>query len=131
MMKGSGVHSIGRRKTSSARVYLRQGTGKILVNGKEFDSYFERENLRRIARSPLVLTETVGNFDILVNVKGGGQAGQAGAVKHAIARALDKENSERHISLKRAHMLTRDPRAVERKKFGRHKARKRPQFSKR
>ena len=124
-------YGTGRRKTSTARVYLRPGSGKILVNKREFDSYFPNEALQMIIRQPLRLTETVEQFDILVNVDGGGQAGQAGAVRHGITRALMEFNADLRPALKKAGLVTRDPRQKERKKYGQKGARKRFQFSKR
>ncbi len=124
-------YGTGRRKTSTARVFLRPGNGKIVVNKREFDAYFPNEALRMIIRQPLRLTETVENFDILVNVEGGGQAGQAGAVRHGITRALMEFNSDLRPALKKAGLVTRDPRQKERKKYGQKGARARFQFSKR
>jgi len=124
-------YGTGRRKTSTARVYLRPGSGKIVVNKREFDSYFPNEALRMIIRQPLRLTETVENFDILVTVDGGGTAGQAGAVRHGITRALMEYNSDLRPTLKKAGLVTRDPRQKERKKYGQKGARARFQFSKR
>lgn len=124
-------YGTGRRKTSTARVYLRPGKGDIIVNRRVFDSYFPNEALRMIIRQPLRLTDTVGKFDILVNVKGGGTAGQAGAVRHGITRALMEFNIDLRATLKKAGLVTRDPRQKERKKYGQKGARKRFQFSKR
>ncbi|HRI03608.1 MAG TPA: 30S ribosomal protein S9 [Pyrinomonadaceae bacterium] len=124
-------YGTGRRKTSTARVYLRPGSGKILVNKREFNSYFPNEALQMIIRQPLTLTETVEQFDILVNVDGGGQAGQAGAVRHGITRALMEFNADLRPALKKAGLVTRDPRQKERKKYGQKGARARFQFSKR
>jgi small subunit ribosomal protein S9 len=124
-------YGTGRRKTSTARVYLRPGSGKITVNKREFDAYFPNEALRMIIRQPLTLTEQVEKFDILVNVEGGGTAGQAGAVRHGITRALMEFNSDLRPSLKKAGLVTRDPRQKERKKYGQKGARARFQFSKR
>ena len=124
-------YGTGRRKTSTARVYLRPGTGAITVNRREFESYFPNEALQMIIRQPLRLTETVGKFDILVNVDGGGTAGQAGAVRHGITRALMEFNADLRPALKKAGLVTRDPRQKERKKYGQKGARKRFQFSKR
>ena len=124
-------YGTGRRKTSSARVYLRPGSGSIRVNNKPFDEYFPNEMLKMIIRQPLVITETVDKFDLHVRVAGGGYAGQAGALRHGIARALLTYNPELRGRLKEAGFLTRDPRKVERKKYGRPGARKRFQFSKR
>ena len=124
-------YGTGRRKTSTARVYLRPGSGKITVNKREFNTYFPNEALQMIIRQPLRLTETVEQFDILVNVDGGGTAGQAGAVRHGITRALMEYNSDLRPTLKKAGLITRDPRIKERKKYGQKGARKRFQFSKR
>ncbi len=124
-------YGTGRRKTSTARVYLRPGSGAIKVNRRTFDEYFPNEALRMIIRQPLRLTDTGNKFDILVNVKGGGVSGQAGAVRHGITRALMEFNSDLRPSLKKAGLVTRDPRQKERKKYGQKGARKRFQFSKR
>ena len=124
-------YGTGRRKTSTARVYLRPGSGNIVINRREFDSYFPNEALRMIIRQPLRLTETAEQFDILVNVDGGGQAGQAGAVRHGITRALMEFNADLRPALKKAGLVTRDPRQKERKKYGQKGARARFQFSKR
>ena len=124
-------YGTGRRKTSTARVYLRPGSGAIKVNRREFDEYFPNEALRMIIRQPLRLTDTANKFDILVNVNGGGTAGQAGAVRHGITRALMEFNSDLRPGLKKAGLVTRDPRQKERKKYGQKGARKRFQFSKR
>lgn len=121
----------GRRKTSVARVRLVPGTGKIVVNGKDFDEYFAFDTLKVLAKEPLVITENLEKFDVKVNVKGGGYTGQAGAIRHGIARALLQLDEELRPTLKRAGFLTRDPRKKERKKYGLKKARKSPQFSKR
>lgn len=125
------THAIGKRKNSVARVYIKEGEGKITVNKKPFDTYFGRETLKMIIQQPLKLVDALGKFDVKVNVYGGGVSGQAGAIRHAISRALEKFNSENRPKLKRAGLLTRDAREVERKKYGRHKARKSVQFSKR
>jgi small subunit ribosomal protein S9 len=124
-------YGTGRRKTSTARVYLRPGTGDIRVNRKTFDQYFPNQALRMIIRQPLTLTNTGEKFDIVVNVAGGGPAGQAGAVRHGITRALMEFNADLRPALKDAGLVTRDPRAKERKKYGQKGARKRFQFSKR
>ena len=124
-------YGTGRRKTSTARVYLRPGSGEIKVNSRAFDEYFPNEALRMIIRQPLSLTDTVQKFDILVNVDGGGTAGQAGAVRHGITRALLEFNSDLRTTLKKAGLVTRDPRKKERKKYGQKGARARFQFSKR
>lgn len=121
----------GRRKTSVARVRLVPGSGKITINDKDINEYFNFETLRTIAREPLTLTENTDKFDVLVNVKGGGYTGQAGAIRHGISRALVDVDGELRSTLKRAGFLTRDPRKKERKKYGLKKARKSPQFSKR
>ncbi len=124
-------YGTGRRKTSTARVYLRPGNGNIIVNRRGFDEYFPNEALRMIIRQPLRMTETGNKFDILVNVAGGGTAGQAGAVRHGITRALMEYNIDFRGMLKKAGLVTRDPRQKERKKYGQKGARKRFQFSKR
>jgi small subunit ribosomal protein S9 len=124
-------YGTGRRKTSVARVYLRPGNGAVVVNRREFETYFPNETLQMIINQPLKLTETVGKFDILVNVDGGGPAGQAGAVRHGITRALLEYNPDYRSTLKKAGLVTRDPRKKERKKYGQKGARKRFQFSKR
>ncbi|HBE82240.1 MAG: 30S ribosomal protein S9 [Blastocatellia bacterium] len=124
-------YGTGRRKTSTARVYLRPGSGDIVVNRRPFDNYFPNEALQMIIRQPLSLTDTLGKFDILVNVDGGGTAGQAGAVRHGITRALMEFNADLRPALKKAGLVTRDPRQKERKKYGQKGARKRFQFSKR
>lgn len=123
--------AVGRRKTSVARVYLRAGTGTITVNGREFEVYFPRATGRMNIMQPIELVELTGKFDILVNVRGGGLSGQAGAVRHGITRALMEYDPELRGPLKRAGFVTRDARKVERKKYGRPGARKRFQFSKR
>jgi small subunit ribosomal protein S9 len=124
-------YGTGRRKTSTARVYLRHGGGNVQINRKDFDKYFPNETLRMIIRQPLQLTETTNKFDILVNVNGGGPAGQAGAIRHGITRALMEFNADLRPALKQAGLVTRDPRIKERKKYGQKGARKRFQFSKR
>jgi len=124
-------YGTGRRKTSTARVYLRPGSGAITVNQRTLDDYFPNEVLKMIIKQPLALTETVDHFDILVNVDGGGPSGQAGAIRHGIARALQSFNAELRPRLKKAGLLTRDPRMRERKKYGQKGARARFQFSKR
>ena len=124
-------YGTGRRKTSTARVYLRPGNGDIIVNRRGFDEYFPNEALRMIIRQPLRLTDTTEKFNILVNVAGGGTAGQAGAVRHGITRALLEFNADLRPTLKKAGLVTRDPRQKERKKYGQKGARKRFQFSKR
>jgi len=125
------IWGTGRRKTSTARVRIKPGTGKFLVNGKEFDAFFVTEDTRRAAVQPLVVTETRNNFDIWANVAGGGITGQAGAVSLGIARALRRDNENFDRTLRDNGLLTRDSREVERKKYGRHKARRSTQFSKR
>jgi small subunit ribosomal protein S9 len=124
-------YGTGRRKTSTARVYLRPGGGEVVVNRKPFDRYFPNETLRMIIRQPLQLTETSAKFDVLVNVSGGGPTGQAGAIRHGITRALLEFNADLRPALKQAGLVTRDPRIKERKKYGQKGARKRFQFSKR
>jgi small subunit ribosomal protein S9 len=124
-------YGTGRRKESVARVRLVPGDGRIVVNGRDLDDYFGMESLKAIVRQPLVLTDTVNRYDVLVNVRGGGFTGQAGAIRHGIARALLKVDPELRPTLKRAGFLTRDPRMKERKKYGLKKARRAPQFSKR
>ena len=124
-------YGTGRRKTSTARVYLRPGDGNFQVNRKTFETYFPNETLRMIIRQPLQMTETATKFDVLVNVAGGGPAGQAGAIRHGITRALIEYNSDLRPTLKQAGLITRDPRIKERKKYGQKGARKRFQFSKR
>lgn len=124
-------YATGRRKTSVARVRLKEGKGQVLVNGRSLEDYFGRETARMVVLQPFQVTQTVGNFDAEVNVKGGGASGQAGAIRHGITRALMGANPDFRSPLRKAGFVTRDPRAVERKKYGRHKARKRPQYSKR
>ena len=121
----------GRRKKSIARVRLMAGTGKITVNGKDLGEYFGTEILKVIVNQPFAVTNTVGKYDVIVKVTGGGYTGQAGAIRHGIARALLQANSEFRPALKQNGFLTRDPRMKERKKYGLKKARKAPQFSKR
>ena len=124
-------YGTGRRKKSIARVYLTPGTGKITINKRNIDEYFGLETLKVVVRQPLVATETLEKFDVLVNVHGGGFTGQAGAIRHGIARALLKADAEFRPTLKKAGYLTRDPRMKERKKYGLKAARRAPQFSKR
>lgn len=124
-------YGTGRRKSAVARVFIKPGKGDIVVNDKPVDIFFSRETGRMIVRQPLTLTETLGKFDIMVNVTGGGEAGQAGAVRHGITRALIDFNAEFKPALKAAGLVTRDAREVERKKVGLRKARRRKQFSKR
>ncbi|WP_329886844.1 30S ribosomal protein S9 [Pseudoramibacter faecis] len=121
----------GRRKTSVARVRLLPGDGQFIINGRNIDDYFGLETLKMIARQPLNLTNTLDSFDVIVNVYGGGFNGQAGAIRHGIARALIEADNNLRPELKRAGFLTRDDRMVERKKYGLKKARRAPQFSKR
>lgn len=121
----------GRRKNSVARVRLVPGEGKIIINDREIDDYFGLETLKLIVRQPLILTETLSKFNVLVNVVGGGFTGQAGAIRHGISRALLEADSNLRPMLKKAGFLTRDPRMKERKKYGLKKARRAPQFSKR
>ena len=124
-------YGTGRRKSSVARVYLVPGTGKITINKRDIDEYLGLETLKVVVRQPLVATETVDKYDVLVNVKGGGYTGQAGAIRHGIARALLQVDGEYRPTLKAAGYLTRDPRMKERKKYGLKAARRAPQFSKR
>ncbi|MFS0780031.1 30S ribosomal protein S9 [Neobacillus sp. 3P2-tot-E-2] len=121
----------GRRKSSVARVRLVPGTGKITINGRDIEEYIPFAALRMVVNQPLVATETTGSYDVLVNVSGGGYTGQAGAIRHGIARALLQADPEYRPTLKRAGLLTRDPRMKERKKYGLKGARRAPQFSKR
>jgi len=127
----SQFYGTGRRKTATARVYMRAGSGAVRVNGRDLDGYFPSDVLRMVVRQPLVLTETAEKFDINATVDGGGYAGQAGAIRHGISRALLEFDGELRERLKAAGFLTRDPRKKERKKYGRAGARKRFQFSKR
>ncbi len=129
--KSGDITATGRRKKSIARVRIRDGKGEITVNGRNVDEYLQRNELVIVAKQPLVLTNTEGKFDVNVKVEGGGISGQAGAICHGIARALDKVNETYHKELKEAGFLTRDPRMKERKKYGLKKARKASQFSKR
>ncbi|MDP9120458.1 MAG: 30S ribosomal protein S9 [Acidobacteriota bacterium] len=124
-------YATGRRKTASARVFLRAGTGTVQVNGRTLDDYFPNEVLKMVIKQPLLLTETAEKFDVVATVLGGGSAGQAGAIRHGISRALIEYNSELRDRLKAAGLLTRDPRKKERKKYGQKGARARFQFSKR
>ena len=130
-MIGSYHYGTGRRKTSVARVFMKRGDGKITVNDKSVDEFFTRETGRMVVRQPLVLTNHVNTFDIMVNVIGGGESGQAGAVRHGITRALIEYDAQLKSALSKAGLVTRDAREVERKKVGLHKARRRKQFSKR
>jgi small subunit ribosomal protein S9 len=125
------IWGTGRRKTATARVRIKPGTGKFLVNGREFDQFFVTDDTRRAAQSPLVVTETRNTYDIWASVDGGGPTGQAGAVSLGVARALRRENENFDKLLRDNGLLTRDSREVERKKYGRHKARRSTQFSKR
>ncbi|WFR56893.1 30S ribosomal protein S9 [Anaerocolumna sp. AGMB13025] len=124
-------YGTGRRKSSIARVYLVPGTGKVTINKRSMDEYFGLETLKLIVRQPLVITDTVDKYDVLVNVRGGGFTGQAGAIRHGISRALLHADQDFRPSLKKAGFLTRDPRMKERKKYGLKAARRAPQFSKR
>ncbi len=124
-------YATGRRKSSSARVYLRPGKGEITINNRPIEVFFGRETSRMVVRQPLELTEMLDKFDIKVNVSGGGITGQAGAIRHGITRALIEYDESLRSSLRKAGFVTRDARQVERKKIGLHKARKRPQYSKR
>lgn len=124
-------YGTGRRKRSTARVFMRPGSGRVEVNGKSLEDYLPRETARMIVRQPLELTETTDQFDLKINVDGGGPSGQAGAIRHGLARALVAYNPQLRPTLKRAGLLTRDARQVERKKIGKRKARRSPQFSKR
>ena len=124
-------YGTGRRKTSTARVFLRQGTGQITINGKALEEYFGRQTSRMVVRQPLELVDMVEKFDVVITVDGGGASGQAGAIRHGITRALIEYDENLKVDLRRAGYVTRDAREVERKKVGLHKARKRPQYSKR
>ena len=124
-------YGTGRRKTSTARVFMRPGSGRIIVNGRPIDEYFGRETARMIIRQPLEVADVLDRFDIRVTVRGGGASGQAGAIRHGVARALVEYDETLRPDLRRAGFITRDAREVERKKVGLRKARKRPQFSKR
>lgn len=125
------INAIGRRKTSVARVFMKHGSGKITVNNRPFEQYFPLETHRNAITKPLALTDSLGKYDVKVNVEGGGPSGQAGAVILGVARALVEASEENRASLRQHGLLTRDPRMVERKKYGQKKARKRFQFSKR
>lgn len=122
---------MGRRKSAVARVYLKRGKGEWLINGRSLPEYFPRSAYRSVLEKPFQATNSLGEYDVLVNVKGGGLTGQAGAIQLGVARALLVEDEDRRSALRRDGLLTRDPRRVERKKYGRPKARKRFQFSKR
>ncbi|MCI9525568.1 MAG: 30S ribosomal protein S9 [Lachnospiraceae bacterium] len=130
-MASARYYGTGRRKKSVARVYLMPGTGKITINKRDIDDYLGLETLKVIVRQPLAATDTVDKFDVLVNVRGGGFTGQAGAIRHGIARALLQADPDYRPTLKAAGFLTRDPRMKERKKYGLKAARRAPQFSKR
>ena len=130
-MADSNFWGTGRRKCSTARVRILKGDGKILVNDRPFEQYFPIALTRKIIMTPLTVTETLGKFNVEANIRGGGPTGQAGALRHGIARALVKFNEEFRSLLRKNGLLTRDPRMRERKKFGLKRARKRPQFSKR
>ena len=131
MAEAFNVHAVGKRKSAVARVYLRPGNGRIVVNQRDFQEYFPLETTRNLARQPLVLVNVGPELDILVNVQGGGPEGQAGAIKHGLSRALVALNPELRPILKKAGLLTRDPRIKERKKYGRRGARRGCQYSKR
>lgn len=132
MAKTTKFYGTGRRKSSIARVYITPGTGKITINKRDMEEYFGLDTLKVIVKQPLVATGTEGKFDVLVNVKGGGFTGQAGAIRHGISRALLQADAEAYRpTLKKAGYLTRDPRMKERKKYGLKAARRAPQFSKR
>ena len=130
-MSAVSFNAVGRRKKAIARVRLIPGEGKITINKRDIEEYFGLETLKTVVRQPLALTETTGRFDVVVNVRGGGFTGQAGAIRHGIARALVKADEELKPAIKKAGYLTRDPRMKERKKYGLKAARKAPQFSKR
>ncbi|RGX93903.1 30S ribosomal protein S9 [Roseburia sp. OF03-24] len=130
-MANTKYYGTGRRKSSVARVYLVPGTGKVTINKRDMDEYFGLETLKVVVRQPLTATETADKFDVLVNVRGGGYTGQAGAIRHGIARALLNVDADYRPVLKKAGFLTRDPRMKERKKYGLKAARRAPQFSKR
>lgn len=125
------AYATGRRKDATAKVWIKAGSGKITVNGREFEKYFSRPVLRMIINQPFTVTNRVNQFDVVVSVSGGGLSGQAGAVRHGLSRCLDNYEPELHAVLKKAGFLTRDPRVVERKKYGKAKARRSFQFSKR
>jgi small subunit ribosomal protein S9 len=124
-------YATGRRKSSTARVFLKPGSGNISINTRSLEDYFGRETSRMVVRQPLELVEMLDKFDLNITVRGGGNNGQAGAIRHGISRALVEYDAELKAELRKAGFITRDARAVERKKIGLHKARKRPQFSKR
>ena len=131
MAKSTRFYGTGRRKSSVARVYVTPGSGKITINKKDIEDYFGLDTLKVIVRQPFAVTGTEGKYDVLVNVYGGGFTGQAGAIRHGIARALNEADEEFRPALKKAGFLTRDPRMKERKKYGLKAARRAPQFSKR
>lgn len=131
MVKGGATHAIGRRKRSVARAFLKAGSGEIIVNDKPYEVYFDRKTLQMVIRQPLEVLKILGKYDIRASVNGGGKSGQAGALRLAISRALVEIEAENRKPLKVEGYLSRDAREVERKKYGRHKARKRPQYSKR
>lgn len=131
MATANADYGTGRRKTATARVFLRPGSGNITVNGRPLDVFFGRQTNRMVVRQPLELVDSLERFDVYVTVSGGGNNGQAGAIRHGITRALMEYDGELRGALRRAGYVTRDARSVERKKIGLHKARKRPQFSKR
>jgi small subunit ribosomal protein S9 len=130
-MSTTQYYGTGRRKTATARVFMTKGSGNITINKRTLDGFFGREVARMIVQQPLELVELVGKFDIMISVKGGGSFGQAGAIRHGITRALMEYDGELRPTLRKAGFVTRDARAVERKKVGLRKARKKPQFSKR
>ncbi|ADZ91051.1 30S ribosomal protein S9 [Marinomonas mediterranea] len=130
-MSATQYYGTGRRKTSTARVFLKAGTGNLVINNRTLDQYFGRETARMVVRQPLELVEATEKFDVYITVKGGGISGQAGAIRHGITRALMQYDETLRRSLRSAGYVTRDSRAVERKKVGLRKARRRPQFSKR
>ncbi len=131
MAKTTKFYGTGRRKSSVARVYLTPGTGKITINKRDMDDYFGLDTLKLIVNQPFVVTNSVGKYDVLVNVRGGGFTGQAGAIRHGISRALLEADADNRPALKKAGYLTRDSRMKERKKYGLKAARRAPQFSKR
>ena len=130
-MNSASFHAVGRRKKAIARVRLVPGEGNIIINKRNLEEYFGYETLKTVVRQPLVLTDTLGKYDVLVNCKGGGFTGQAGAIRHGIARALCVADADLRSPLKKEGFLTRDPRMKERKKYGLKAARRAPQFSKR
>ncbi len=131
MAPGEQYYGTGRRKTASARVFLRLGSGRIVVNDRPIEEYFGRETSRMIVRQPLIAAEAAERFDVFVTIKGGGGTGQAGAIRHGLARALVAYDETLRVPLRKAGFITRDARKVERKKVGLHKARRAPQYSKR